>query len=111
MNVVLTLLAVLGVLALVYRAAASLLRLLGTSVDRLFAREAATVRANRGDLTGMAEASAWQARTGRRRRRALAVFLAWVVLLVVPPLSPWGRAVYAACSALWLLHIVPLRRA
>ncbi|MGH7554412.1 MAG: hypothetical protein ACREMQ_15515, partial [Longimicrobiales bacterium] len=95
MRFLITLLAIAGVLAVLYRAARTTLRLLRRSVDALVARETAELRAQRGDLTGMAGAADARAVARRQRLLALALLCFWMLLLIVPPLTPWPGVLYA----------------
>lgn len=110
MSALLTFLAVAGATAVAWRALRALMRLTRFAVDRVVAGETAEARAQHGDLTGMAEASEWRREAGRRRRRAFATFAFWLVLLLAPPLTPWGQVLYAAYAPLWLLHVTPFGR-
>ncbi|MBX6363649.1 MAG: hypothetical protein IRZ00_07260 [Gemmatimonadetes bacterium] len=110
MSPLLTFLAVVGGAAVAWRALRALLRIARFAVDRVVAGETAEARAQRGDLTGMAEASEWKREAGRLRRRAFATFAFWVVLLLAPPLTPWGALLYAAYAPLWLVHLTPFGR-
>jgi hypothetical protein len=98
-----TVLAFAGVLAVLYRAARTMLRLLRRGVDALVAGEMAELRAQRGDLTGMADAAGAREVARRRRFLALAMLCFWVLLLIVPPLTPWPGLLYALYSVLWLV--------
>jgi hypothetical protein len=71
--------------------------------DALIAREVATTRAQRGDLTGLEEANFVRGEARRRRYVALGFLSFWAGLLVVPTLTPWPSLLYAAYSLLWLL--------
>jgi hypothetical protein len=103
MNAIVLLLAVAGFAALAARTLRALLRLLGRGIDEFLAAETVSARANRGDLTGMDEATGDQSVARRRRLGALARFAAWTGLLVAPPMTPWPAQLYAACCILWLL--------
>jgi hypothetical protein len=59
----------------------------------------------------MAEADAWHRQAGRLRRRALRARAFWLVLLVVPAYTAWTRPLYPAYALLWLLDVLPHRRA
>ena len=97
------LLAVLGALAVVRRMLRPILRLLHGGVDGFLAREVAQLRAQRGDLTGMADAERLRSLARRRKLFAAAGLSFWVLLLVTPPLTPWPAALYAVYSILWLV--------
>jgi hypothetical protein len=103
MDLVFTILAVAGVAAVLVRAGSSAFRALRGGVDAFLARDAADARAQRGDLTGLADAAEVRAAARRRRMFFLAAFGFWLGLLVVPPLTPWPRFLYAVYSLLWLV--------
>jgi hypothetical protein len=100
-------LAVLGVLAVISRAARAVFSLLRGGVDIFLARDLHDVHAQRGDLTGMQEAQELR-RTGRRRRAlATARLLFWIGLLIVPGYTEWPSQLRAACCIFW---VIPPRR-
>jgi hypothetical protein len=103
MDAAFTLLAVAGIAAIVIRAFAAGARALRGGVEAFLARDAADVRAQRGDLTGLADASVARDAARRRRLYALGAMSFWIGLLVVPPLTPWPRFLYAVYSLLWLV--------
>lgn len=103
----LTLLAIAGLGALSGLVAAAAFRLLRTGAEAHLARGAETARERTGDVTGLREAQAVRNRAVSHRRRAAFETVLWLLLLVVPPFTPWTRSVYAACAVLWLL---PVRR-
>ncbi|HUF50470.1 MAG TPA: hypothetical protein VMN60_06540 [Longimicrobiales bacterium] len=107
MNTALLLLAIAGFSAIALRALSALFATVRVGIDVFLARDAAATRRQRGDLTGLADANAARATARRRRYIALGFLSLWAGLLVVPALTPWPRALYAAYSALWLL---PRRR-
>jgi hypothetical protein len=103
MDVVLTILAAAGIAAVILRSGASLLRTLHGGADAFFARDLADARAQRGDLSGMEDAAVARSKARRRRMFALGAFGFWLGLLMVPPLTPWPRFLYAVYSLLWLV--------
>jgi hypothetical protein len=107
MNLALMLLAVAGFAAAAVRAAVALFMAVRSGVDSFLARDLAESRGQRGDLTGLADATALRQTARRRRFVALGVFALWAALLIVPPLTPWPLLLYAGYSLLWL---VPRRR-
>ncbi len=109
MRDVLTVLAVLAFLAVLLRLARSLLRAIGRSAERVVAGQALDARAQRGDLTGMAEAGEWRRAAGQKRIRAFTTVALWAALLVVPPYTSWTRIVYAAYSLLWVASLITRR--
>jgi type II secretory pathway component PulL len=107
MHSLLIILGIAGFLAVVRHALDALLRLLHGDVEAALAGGRASARAHHGDLTGVQEAQAERSVAWARRRVATALLVLWIALLLVPPLTPWPRALYAAYSLLWLL---PRRR-
>ncbi len=104
MRVLLAILAVLGIVAVVSRLAGALLRALGRTAEHVAAGHAVDTRARRGDLTGLAEAGAWQTEARRRRRQAWLVGGLWAGLLVAPLYTPLTSYVYAAYALLWAVE-------
>ena len=105
MEPLLFILAFAGVSALLVRIARAAFVLLHRSGQAWLASEAASRRQQHGDLTGLSE-YAEQERAARAAKRAAAVgFGLWLALLLVPPLTPWTREIYAACSLLWLVRM------
>jgi hypothetical protein len=108
MSLVLAVLAVTGFLAVAFAAFRASLRMLHGGVEAFVAREIASARAGRGDLSGMSQAAEQRAALKRVRRLYALQVVAWLVLLISPLFTPWTRELYAAYSVLWLL---PRRRA
>jgi hypothetical protein len=104
MEPVLYILAFAGVSAILVRLARTLFRLVARSGEAWILSEAARSRLRRGDLTGLDEAAQLEARARTLRRAALLQFLFWVLLLFVPPFTPWTLEIYAASSLLWLMR-------
>ena len=104
MRVVLLILGVLGFAAVAWRFLWAALRLLHRGADTLIAGEIIDRRADRGDITGMAEAAAARTAFIRTRRRAAAFALLWLVLLIAPTLTATTELLYALYSPLWLLR-------
>jgi hypothetical protein len=100
-------LAVIGVVAVVWRVFRSLLRLMHRVADTVWASEIAGARARHGDLTGMREAQAETDAARHARNRAAGVLVLWVVLLIAPAVLPWTRVLYAVLALAW---VVPKRR-
>lgn len=93
-----------GIAAVLWRLLRTALRALGLSADAFLAGELVEARANRGDLTGLAEARARADSVRRARVRALLGAGAWLAVAVVPALLlPHPAAFYAGCSILWFL--------
>jgi hypothetical protein len=106
---ILLLLAIIGAVALVYRAFRSIARLGVSLAESTAASGLAEVSARRGDLTALEENRSTQ-RAARRRQRgdvlATALWLAW---LLVPPWLGWAAPFYAAAAPLWFLPYSPIR--
>jgi hypothetical protein len=102
MRMVVLLLSVTGFAAVALRAAAALLNALRGGAESFLARDLAEIRARRGDLSGLQEATELRKVARQRRMVALGAFSMWVVLLMVPPLTPWPELLYATYSLLWL---------
>jgi hypothetical protein len=102
MRMVVLLLAVAGFAAVALRAASALLDVLRGGAESFLAGDLAGIRARRGDLSGLQEATELRKVARQRRMVALGAFAMWAVLLMVPPLTPWPELLYAAYSLLWL---------
>ena len=103
MQLILAVLAVLGIAAVLSRAVRALLSLLRGGIDMFVARDLSDVRRQRGDITGMEEAADLR-RSGRQRRaRGIARLVLWVGLLIVPTLTVWPLQLCAVYSILWLI--------
>ncbi len=100
MHVLLAILAVLGIVAVVARLAGAVLRALGRTAEHVAAGHAVASKAQRGDLTGLAEAGAWRTEARRRRRKAWLIGALWAALLVAPLYTPWTSYIYAAYALL-----------
>jgi hypothetical protein len=109
MRAFLTLLSILGVLAVALRLGRSLLRAIGRSAEGVAAGQAVDARAQRGDLTGMAEATEWRRLAARRRWRALTTSGMWAALLVGPAYTSWTLPIYAAYALLWVWDLIARR--
>lgn len=109
MELVLTVLAILGGVALALRLFRTLFRFLFASAESAAAAGLAGVSARRGDLSAMADrrSVATTARGARRRQGLLAAL--WLLLLVVPLFLGWTREVYAVASILWILPFTAIR--
>lgn len=107
MHSLLVILGIAGFLAVARHALDALLRLLHGDVAAALAGGRASARAQHGDLTGLQEAEAERRAAAGRRRIGLALLVLWTALLLLPPLTPWPGALYAAYALLWLL---PRRR-
>ncbi|MEO5509518.1 MAG: hypothetical protein ABIS27_02745 [Longimicrobiales bacterium] len=96
-------LAIIGVAAVLARAFRALFSLLRGGVDMFVANDLHDVRAQRGDLTGMEEATALR-RSGRERRAVAAARISfWIGLLIAPGFTPWPAHLCASYVIFWLL--------
>jgi hypothetical protein len=109
MQIVLLVLAVLGIAAVLRHLVTALSRLLRRGLDVFVARRVADVRAHHGDITGLSDATSAQKLARRERRNAIAIVGLWVGLLVAPAFTAWPEYLYAVYNFLWL--IPPRRRA
>ncbi len=109
MRDLLVLLSVAGVMAVLIRLGRALLRAAGRSAEHVAAGQALDARAQRGDLTGMAEASQWRKAAGRRRLRAVTTAGVWLALLAVPAYTSWTRVIYASYALLWVVDVAARR--
>lgn len=107
MKFILIVLAVAGFVAALRRLAFAAFRLIKGGVDSYVMRELGSVRAERGDLTGLREAHDWRRKTRVLRARAGLAVLFWAALLSVPLMTRRPLPIFAAYAALWLL---PRRR-
>jgi len=103
MSTVLFVLAVFGVLGLLRQVGVAGFGLLRRGVEVYLTSGVEETHARRGDITALREAEgarqlAWRARWVAGLRLGFAV-----ALLVIPPLTPWPRLLYAASSILWFL--------
>src|SRR5262245_105920 len=103
MNLVLVILCVAGFVAALRRFLFSGFRLFKGGVDAFIAREVASARAERGDVTGLLEARAWRSSRRKARIRAILLVLFWLAVLVAPLLVRATVPVYAAYALLWVL--------
>ncbi|MEX0906898.1 MAG: hypothetical protein WD054_01100 [Gemmatimonadota bacterium] len=103
MNTAILLIGLAGFAAVALRLAGTMLLVLRRSADVFVAGGLAGTRAERGDLTGVDEATNARMLARRRRLTAIGHAFLWGGLLVVPFLTPWPGLLYAAYSLLWLL--------
>jgi hypothetical protein len=108
MRFLIVVLAVLGFAAIALRVALALLRLLRGGVEQYVATGVADVRARRGDLTGLSDASVQERRARRSQLVSVGILSFWLLLLIAPALTPWPATLYAAYCVFWL---VPRRSA
>jgi hypothetical protein len=107
MTLLLTLLAVAGVVAILTGLIRALFRMVRGGVETFIAGEVANARAGRGDISALTAAEEWRASSRVARRWYAAQVLGWLILLIIPTFTPWTRELYAAACVLWL---VPRRR-
>lgn len=106
MDIILTILAVTGVAAAVWHLVRAAFRFLRYGATGFWADELARTHARRGDVTSMEDARHDRATTARWKARAGVEAVGWLILLLVPPLTPWARHIYAAYTLLWLVPAV-----
>lgn len=106
MDTVLNVLAVVGIAAAAWHMVWAAFRFLREGATGVWAGALERTHARRGDITSMQERRRERADAGRSRSWYGVVALAWLVVLVVPMLTPWGRGLYAGCSLLWLSPLV-----
>jgi len=103
LNLIVLFLAISGVIAVLIRVGGALFVLLRRGAEGIIARELAATRMQRGDITGLADATTAHSEAKRRRFVATGLLFTWAGLLFVPPLTPWPSLIYATYSVLWLL--------
>lgn len=103
MTIILILLAIPGVLAVLLRLGAALLQAAKFSLERYVARQMFDQRANRGDLSGMAEADKVRASAANRQMRFVAETAMWAALLGLPLMFPPTVIVYPFYSIFWFV--------
>jgi hypothetical protein len=109
-DILLTLLAVTGIAAAIWHLVRAAFRFLRFGAAGLWTGQMARTRGRRGDVTGLQEARAEEESAARRRTRYGAEAVGWLILLLVPPLTPWALHVYAAYTLLWLVPALGSRR-
>lgn len=103
MTFILILLAIPGVLAVVLRLGWALLAAGKHSLEWFVARQITSQRAERGDLSGLAEARKVRDAAGRQQLRFGLHAAIWLLLLAMPLFVPGAVIVYPFYSILWLL--------
>ncbi len=103
MTFILILLAIPGVLAVLLRLGIALFGTARHTVEWYVARQISNQKAERGDLSGLAEAEKIRSAAARQQRRWGLHALAWTTLLAFPLLVPGAVIVYPLYSVLWLL--------
>jgi hypothetical protein len=103
MTFILILLAIPGVLAVLLRLGVAAYGAAKHTIEWYVARQITKQRAERGDLSGLAEAEKIRNEAGRQQRRWGLHALAWTTLLAFPLMIPGAVIVYPLYSLLWLL--------
>jgi hypothetical protein len=103
MTIILILLAIPGVLAVLLRLGIAVLGATKHTIEWFVARQITAQRAERGDLSGLAEAMKIRAAAARQQRRYGLHVLTWSVLLALPVFVPAAVIVYPFYSLFWLL--------
>jgi hypothetical protein len=109
-NIILFILAFAGIVAAVWHLVRAAIRFLSQGASGLWTGEVARTHARRGDVTALEEARREQTAAKRGRTRAGAEAVGWLILLLVPPLTPWGTYIYASYVVLWLVPFLQRRR-
>ena len=108
-DLLLVLLAALGVAALATRLGRALFRVAMNAAEATAVSGLADVSERRGDITGFLERRASQTGLRRSRRRDAAFAAGYFLLLAIPPFLGAAAPVYAAAAVLWLVPVRPLR--
>jgi hypothetical protein len=103
MDILLNLLALIGIAAAVWHVVRAAFRFLGHGAAGMWTDEVARTHARRGDVTALEDSRRQREAVARRKTRAGVEAVGWLILLLVPPLTPWGRHIYAAYTLLWLV--------
>jgi hypothetical protein len=103
MESALAVLAAIGFFVVAWRLFKAILRVARLGLDVYAAGELADARARRGDLTGMEDATRAAAARRRTRWRTTGPAVVWLLLLVLPALTPWTRSLYASYTLFWVL--------
>lgn len=103
MTLFLILLAIPGVAAVMLRLFKALMRAARYSLERYVARQIVQQRANRGDLSGMAEANKVRAAAAGKQMRFVGETLMWSALLGAPLLFPPAILLYPLYSIFWFV--------
>lgn len=102
MSALLLLLAITGILAALGRIFRAGVRALFGIAESYMAGHLGQARAQRGDLSGIADAETARAQGRRRRTLASLELVFWVAFLIGAQFTPWPRELYAALNILWL---------
>jgi hypothetical protein len=109
-DILLTLLAATGIAAAIWHVVRAASRYLRVDAAGLRTDQAAPTHDGRGDAAGIEEARRERESAGTRRTRFGAEAVGWIILLLVPPLTPWGRHIYAVYTLLWFVPTLRRRR-
>ncbi len=102
MTTVTSLLAVAGAAAAAWHLVRAAFRFLRAGATGIWADEVGRTHARRGDLTSLEESERERFEAVRARSWNGVIALGWLVVLVVPSLTPWARPWYAVYALLWL---------
>ena len=102
MNILLPLLAVVGVLGVGRFLLRSALQLVKHTVEGYVVRTVADAQAQRGDLTALTEANQVRRQQQRLRYRRWGEFLGLLALILVPPLTTYMLMIYATYVVFWI---------
>lgn len=97
-------LAITGILAALGRIFRAGVRALFGMAESYMASQVRQTRAQRGDLSGIAEADSARAQGRRRRTLATLELVLWFAYLIGAQFTPWPRELYAGLNILWLLQ-------
>lgn len=103
MDIILNVLAFIGIAAAIWHLVRAAFRFLGHGAAEVWADELARTHARKGDVTSLEETQREREAVSRWKTRTGGEAVGWLILLVVPPLTPWGRHIYAAYTLLWLV--------
>ena len=103
MTFFLVLIALPGIAAVLLRWSRALFVTARHSIERFVAAQIANTRAQRGDISGMAEAEKIRHNSQQEAVRSLLNVLLWSALLIGPLFIPGTFLIYALCGLLWLV--------
>lgn len=110
MHTILTILALIGIAAAVWHFVRAGVRFLTHGAAGIWTDELTRTHARRGDVTALEDTRRQRESLSRWKTRTGAEAVGWLILLVVPPLTPWGRHIYAAYTLLWLVPALRSRK-
>ena len=102
MTFLLALIALPGIAAVLLRWSRALLVTARYAIERFVAGQIADSRAQRGDISGMAEAEKIRRQSRDEAMRSLLAVVLWSALLIVPLFLPGTLIIYALLGLLWL---------